>query len=216
MKNSNFYLAIASTIFIACSGSTNPTPPEEQNHSAKDSIKMSDTTRREAGQQLNTNDFATKAAIGGMMEVESSANMIKSTENPDIQTLATIMVKDHSTANQELAGIAKKEKLNLPLALPQEKVNMMKQMDALHEEEKNRFYADLMVKEHEEAVALFTYASQNEGNIALKNFASQKLPTLKHHLMEAKNVQKIMHSIANDKGDKPLRISKDRSQIGGH
>jgi putative membrane protein len=211
MKSIKLYVALASAILMACGRPSNPTPPDEQNQSAKDSIKASDTTKRDAAQTI-TNSFATKAAIGGMMEVESSANMIKSTENPDVQTLATIMVKDHSMANQELTAIAKKEKLNIPVALPPDKVNIMKQM----EEEKNRFYANLMVKEHEEAVALFTTASQSETNAALKAFAGKKLPTLKHHLMEAKNVQKIMNNIKGDKGDMPLKTSKDRSHTPGH
>jgi putative membrane protein len=102
------------------------------------------------------------------------------------------------------------------MALPQDKIDVMKRMDALKEDEKNRFYADLMVKEHEEAVTLFSNASLHESNLTLKNFANKKLPTLKHHLMEAKNVQKIIHSIANDKGDRPLKTSKDRTKMADH
>jgi putative membrane protein len=196
--------------FIACNRPSNPDPPEEQNHSAKDSIKLNDTANNAQQTATIDNTFATKAAIGGMTEVESSANMIKSTENPDVQTLATIMVRDHGTANKELSAIAGKQGIKIPTELPKEKVDLMKKMDTFKEDEKNLYYANLMVKEHLEAVALFTDASKSEANGALKNFAAQKLPILKHHLMEAQNVQKMLKSIQSDKGDKPLKISKDR------
>jgi putative membrane protein len=211
MKTKQITIAVlmAATL-LACRRPNNPTPPDEQNHSTKDSAQMFDTAHKNSiSKATGENIFATKAAIGSMMEVESSANMIESTENPDVQTLATIMVKDHSMASKELQAIAKKENLKIPLALPQEKVDIMKKMDALKEEEKNLFYADLMVKEHVEAIALFATASAQEGNAALKSFAAKKLPILKHHLMEAQNVQKILKRIQPDKGDFPLKQSKD-------
>jgi len=157
---------------------------------------------------MTVNDFATKAAIGGMMEVETSARMIKSTENPDIQTLATMMVKDHGAANKELMSIAKKVKLQLPTALPKEKTEVIAKMEPLKEDEKNQFYADLMVKEHNEAVALFEQASANETG-DLKAFAIKHLPILKLHRGHAISVQKMINSIKGDKGDRPLKISKD-------
>lgn len=216
MKTNSIALILIAASLVACNRPSNPDPPSGEYGSTKDSIRTSDTVKHAEGQALQENTFATKAAIGGMMEVESSANMIKSTENPDVQTLATVMVKDHSMANSELIAIAKKEKIQIPLTLPKEKVDIMKRMDQYKEEEKNRFYADLMVKEHQEAVNLFTTASQSEQNAALKQFAIKKLPVLKHHLMEAQNVQKIMHRIAPDKGDYPLKTSKDRSKTADH
>lgn len=157
------------------------------------------------------NDFATKAAIGGMMEVESSADMIKTTENPDVESLASIMVKDHGAANLELAAIAKKEGIRLPMGLTKEKIVTKNKMDAIKDEdEKNLFYVNLMVKEHQEAIALFSTASAKEGNTALKAFAKKKLPILKHHLMEVQHVQHTLQLIKNDKGDLPLKESKGR------
>lgn len=176
-----------------------------------DSAKQVDKAKdKKSPAQNTTNEFATKAAIGGMMEVESSAQLIKSTENPDVQTLATIMVKEHGMANAELATIAKKNGILLPKTLPQEKLEILKRMEPMKEDQKNLFYADLMVKEHHEAIALFEKASTAETG-DLKNFAAKHLPALKHHLSEALNVQKIMKSIQGDKGDLPLKTSKANS-----
>ncbi|MDQ7948745.1 MAG: DUF4142 domain-containing protein [Pedobacter sp.] len=211
MKTTHLTTAILiATALAACNRPSNPTPPEEQNYAAKDSITANDTAKNVNGQAGITNEFATKAAIGGMMEVESSADIIKSTENPDVQTLATIMVKDHGMANLELAAIAKKEGIALPIALPKEKADIKKKMDGNKDEyAKNVFYADLMVKEHQEAIDLFAQASAHETNAALKAFATKKLPILKHHLMETQHVLDILKSIKGDKGNLPLKQSKD-------
>jgi len=197
--------ALSCAFLFACTGKPSTSSQNDTSQIAKQPV---DTT-------LATNptmdQFAQKAAIGGMMEVESSAKMIKFTENPDIQTLATMMVKDHGAANSELKEIAKKEKLNLPQALPADKQEKLRELSTLKEEEANRYYADLMVKEHAQAVALFTSASQSETNPALKAFAVKHLPILKAHEAHAQTVNKMIQSIKNDKGDQPLKTSKDRN-----
>lgn len=198
------FCALSSALLFACNAKPDPASQNDTTQISKDKVDTTLLTNP------NVDNFAEKAAIGGMMEVESSAKMIKFTENPDIQTLATMMVRDHTAANNELKEIAKKEKLNLPQTLPADKVEKLNHMSTLKEEEANRYYADLMVKEHKDAVALFTTASQNESNPALKAFAIKHLPILKAHTAHAETVNKMIQSIKNDKGDVPLKISKDR------
>lgn len=206
MKTTNSLIcAVASTLLFACNGKQSTSSQNDTTQIAK---QLVDTTLTA---NPNFDDFAQKAAIGGMMEVESSAKMIKFTENPDIQTLATMMVKDHGAANAELKAIAKSEKLNLPQTLPADKLEKLKMLSDLQEEEANRYYADLMVKEHAEAVAVFESASQNESNPALKAFATKHLPILKAHEVHAQSVNKMIQSVKNDMGDQPIKTSKDRN-----
>ena len=200
------YLLILSFSLLSCNPKQSTSSQNDTSQIAKDPV---DTT---LVNNTQIDEFAQKAAIGGMMEVESSAKMIKRIENPDIQNLATMMVKDHGAANKELEALAKKQQLNLPQTLPAEKLEELKKLEGLEEEEVlNRTYAALMVREHEEAVALFTAASQSEPNGTLKAFAIKHLPTLKAHLLHAQSVNKMVQSIKNDKGDQPLKTSKDRN-----
>ncbi len=200
-----FLCAGISTVLFSC----NPKPtPSSQNDTTEIASEPVDTA---IANNQSVDNFAHDAAIGGMMEVESSANMIKLTENPDIQTLAAMMVKDHGAANAELKEIAKKENLNLPQALPSDKMEELTKLGNMKEDEANVHYAALMVKEHQQAVALFTSASQNESNPALKAFAAKHLPTLKAHASHAESVNKIMQSIKNDKGDQSIKTSKERN-----
>ncbi|MDQ8004939.1 MAG: DUF4142 domain-containing protein [Pedobacter sp.] len=189
---------------ISCKQNPNPSSQNNLNQIRKDKIDP-------ALEKGSTNDFATKAAIGTMMEIESSAIMIKRTENRDIQNLATIMVRDHLMAQRELKAIAKQNKISIPQRLPDDKKAILSRLDSLKNDERNHFYAQLMVKEHENAVSLFRAASTNEAQPALANFARKKLPTLEHHLMEAQHNYKIMRIIKGDKDGMPLKISRDEA-----
>lgn len=186
MKTTHYTFALlATSVFLACNPKQSPSSQNDTSQVATDKI--------DTGLVNNDiiSDFAEKAAIGGMMEVESSARMIKLTENPDIQTLATMMVKDHGAANKELEAIANKQQLNLPQSLPADKLSQLDNLVKIKEElARNRAYAQLMLKEHEEAVALFTNAIENEQDGALKAFALKHLPTLKAHLLHAQSVER--------------------------
>lgn len=191
-------------VFVSCKQNPNPSSQNNLNQIRKQKIDP-------ALEKGSTNDFATQAAIGTMMEIESSAIMIKRTENRDIQNLATIMVRDHLAAKRELQAIAKQNKISIPQRLPDDKKAILARLDSLKFDERNHFYAQLMVKEHEKAVNLFRAASTNEAQPALANFAKKKLPTLEHHLMEAKRNYKIMQIIKGDEGGEPLKISQDEA-----
>ncbi len=158
------------------------------------------------------NNFAANAAIGSMMEIESSALMIKRTENRDIQNLATVMVKDHLMAQKELKEIALKENLSLPQSLPPEKLLILSKLDSLKDDERNHYYAELMVMEHEDAVRLFRNAGKNDANASLADFARAKLPILEHHLMEANHVFKMMRNNRGDQTGISPRTTGDKSK----
>lgn len=52
-------------------------------------------------------EFTTKAAVGGMAEVEFANIALQKTTDTQIKDFAKMMVKDHGTANEELMSIAK-------------------------------------------------------------------------------------------------------------
>ncbi|RYF22203.1 MAG: DUF4142 domain-containing protein [Flavobacteriales bacterium] len=202
MRKILILIGCASVVIGACTQGPSPSSQNDTTQIAKTPID-STLSVNEA-----SNTFANLAAIGGMMEVETGALMIKYTENRDVQNLATIMIKDHGAANAELKAIAKVAKLGLPQVLPTEKLKTIDTLNKLMEDERNRFYANLMVKEHQKAVAIFSKAAADEQDTKLKGFAIKHLPKLKHHLLEAERVHDIMEKIKGDKGDYPLKTSQ--------
>lgn len=68
-------------------------------------------------------EFVTKAANGGMFEVESSRLALEKAKRGEVRTFAQMMVDDHSKANAELESVASKAGLNVP-----------KDMDSTHKQ----------------------------------------------------------------------------------
>ncbi len=58
----------------------------------------------------------------------------------------------------------------------------------------DKAFATLMVQSHEEQVNLFEQASNNVEDDDLKDFAREKLPTLKAHLEEARQLNTTVNA----------------------
>ncbi|MBZ9887254.1 DUF4142 domain-containing protein [Mesorhizobium sp. M7A.F.Ca.CA.001.09.2.1] len=125
-------------------------------------------------------DFVTKAAIGGMFEVQSSKVAQSKLQDPTLKDFAQKMISDHGAANAKLESIAGEQKLQVPADL-----------DAAHKSDVDKLqsaaapvdatYADMQKTAHADAVSMFESYARDGDNSALKSFASETLPTLKMH-----------------------------------
>lgn len=139
-----------------------------------------------------TNEFVTKAASGGMMEVELGNLANEKAKSQQVKDFGAMMVNDHSAANAELKNIAASNNIPVPAEmLPEHKqsVDMLKNKsgDAFDKE-----YTNMMVKDHKEDVDAFKKASQNLKNDAVKNFAARTVPVLEKHLNAIQSIDKKM------------------------
>ncbi len=125
-------------------------------------------------------DFVTKAAIGGMFEVQSSKVAQGKLQDQGLKEFAQKMISEHGAANAKLESIAGEQKLQVPAEL-----------DAPHRSDVDKLqsakapmdapYANMQKAAHADAVSLFEAYAKDGDNAALKSFASQTLPTLKMH-----------------------------------
>ncbi|PBB65958.1 hypothetical protein CK228_24825 [Mesorhizobium sp. WSM4312] len=125
-------------------------------------------------------DFVTKAAIGGMFEVQSSKVVQDKIQDQTLKDFAQKMISDHGAANAKLESIAGEQKLQVPADLDashKTDVDKLKSAPA----PVDRPYADLQKAAHADAVSLFETYAKDGDNPALKAFASETLPTLKMH-----------------------------------
>src|SRR5690606_20160259 len=148
---------------------------------------MTDTTMVSGTTQMNEQDrtFANDAAKGGMMEVMVGNLAAGKATNAKVKSLAEMMVRDHSKANDELKSWATGAAFTLPSA---EDDNQKKEHDDLQARsgaEFDRAYADMMVRHHTETIEKFKQQASGGSDSSLKAFAEKTLPTLEHHLMEA-------------------------------
>jgi len=118
------------------------------------------------------------------MEVEWGKLAAQNGQSADVKNFGNRMITDHSKANNELMNLAKEEGVSLPAAKPPGKWKSDKD------------YINMMVKDHEKAVQLFT-TEANEGRDAdIKAFASKTLPTLQEHLQMARQLTQQQGSMS--------------------
>jgi putative membrane protein len=134
------------------------------------------------------NLFYRNLAEGGMAEVDLAQLAQQKSTNPKVKDFAQMMVADHSAANEKLKALAASKQVAVPRTL-----------DASHEAEKTRLgglsgdsfdkaYAQSQVKAHEKTVGLLEKEISSGQDADAKAFAQSVLPTIRHHLEEARTL----------------------------
>jgi len=156
-------------------------------HAAKEPAKKTDqptsSTSPAPAAALSAKDksFMKDAAKGGMMEVDMGKMAQEKGKSPEVKKIGSRMVADHSKANAELMGIAKKKGVDLS----KEKAKMEKMDDANFDKQ----YIDMMVKDHEKDLAAFQAEAKDGSDAEVKAFASKTSEVIKKHLALVKAAQ---------------------------
>jgi putative membrane protein len=136
-------------------------------------------------------DFVMKAASGGMMEVELGNMAQQNASSQRVKDFGSMMVRDHSKANDELMSFASRRNLMLNR---DSLMNLHKSnIDALKNKTGASFdkaYMKMMVDDHKEDVEEFKKASQMCKDQECLSFASKTLPVLQTHLDSAQAINK--------------------------
>jgi putative membrane protein len=136
--------------------------------------------------------FMKNAAAAGMAEVEVGRMAADKATSADLKSFAQMLVDDHSKANDELKGLAGQKSVTLPAepkpAQKAERDRLGKMSGAAFD----RAYADAMVRDHRQAVALFDRESRYGKDADAKAWAAKTLPTLKAHLTKAQELAASM------------------------
>jgi putative membrane protein len=172
MKNSGWlYLLFAGAIMIQSCG---------DNQKAKN---YNDKTLVD-GEGLH---FIKQANDAGLTEIKAARVAENNSQNPRVISFAKMMVADHMQVGDELARLASNKLVDdpdTPSIAHQAAIDSLSKLSA---GEFDHAYMQMMVKDHEQAVDLFTETTGNK-NVAVRNFARKILPTLKMHLDSAKAI----------------------------
>lgn len=128
--------------------------------------------------------FANKALKGGMMEVSAGRLATTKAQRADVRTFGAQMVTDHSKANVKLMTLIKSK--GIPYDVPPKLDDAV--LNNASGTNFDRHYVQMMVKDHEEDVALFEKATTNVPDKDIRMFAAQTLPVLKSHLQKIKAI----------------------------
>gem|GEM_PF-772716 len=152
-------------------------------------------------------EFAVEAANGGMMEVQLGGMAQEKAQSQRVKDFGNMMVRDHSTANDELKNLAVSKNIALPDSVGADKREHIEELGRKSGREFDEAYIDMMVKDHEEDVNAFEKASNNLSDPELKAFASRTLPILRMHLDSAKAIQAAQRKMMNN-SDRPGAVGK--------
>lgn len=128
--------------------------------------------------------FIESAVTGSLKEVTISQDVLAVLQDSNIRNFAEMIVRDHGAANIELAELAGRKGVIVPV--PDTKID-----DKWSPKTKSvdKDYIKLMVNDHEEAIELFEKAGKST-DPAIAAFAQATLPTLQRHLALAKHLKR--------------------------
>lgn len=136
--------------------------------------------------------FVTKAAEGGMAEVELGNLAKQKAQSDQVKQFADRMVTDHGKANDELKTLAQNKNITLPSDLDAKHKALKDRLSKLSGEQFDRAYMQAMLKDHRQDVTEFRRESQGAKDPDVKAFASKTLPTLEDHLKQARQDAKAV------------------------
>ena len=136
-------------------------------------------------------EFLTKAAIGGLYEVEAGKLAQGKASSDGLKLFGDMLVKDHRAANDELKDLAKIKGVALPTAIPAEEQSRLDEMVIAKNFDK-AFVDEVGLKDHQVDISLFEKASKDSDDTAIKAFALKTLPMLKAHREHAESLKKSL------------------------
>jgi putative membrane protein len=182
VKASSLALSLAMTLMVNAHAQTagTATPPDAKPATASSNANVPRADR----------SFITKAAQGGLAEVQLGQLAAQKATDPQVKQFAQRMVEDHSKANDKLKQVASSKNVTLPGDLPSDAKREEDKLNKLSGAQFDKEYMNHMLSDHKKDVNLFRSESKSAKDPDVKQFASETLPTLEQHLQMAQSIAK--------------------------
>ncbi|UOQ98687.1 DUF4142 domain-containing protein [Hymenobacter sp. 5317J-9] len=184
MKRSLITLCSAAVLLAtACNSHDSVKEAQETNEAKADNATPSTETGKLEEKKMDyDSEFLTKAASGGMLEVELGKQVAARAITPEAKQFAQQMVSDHTKSNAELMALAANKNITLPTTLGDDHAKVLKDVTEEKGVEMDQEYLKEMLKDHQEDVKEFTDASIRASDPDIKAFAAKNVPVLQMHL----------------------------------
>jgi putative membrane protein len=165
----------------------------------------SNSTKADNGGKLTVSEtsFVKKAAEANLAEIGLGKLAAERASSQDVKQFGQRMVDDHTKADDQLKQVASEEGVKLPDKLDKEDAATKARLEKLSGEQFDHAYMLDMVRDHTKDVSEFRTEAKTAKDPAVKNFASQTLPTLEDHLKQAKSIEphttRTMHKTTKSK-----------------
>lgn len=194
MKKLMYILAVSATTFAfqACNNENkDATETADSLNMSKDTTSNVMETGGIAVDQADA-EFATKAAAGGMAEVELGNLALTKTSHAKLKEFANMMVNDHSKVNEELKTIAKMKNITLPGMVDEDHQKKINELKTKTGADFDKAYTEAMVDGHKKTLDLMNAEAKDGKDPELKAFAAKTAPAVQTHLDLITTIQKSL------------------------
>ena len=133
--------------------------------------------------------FMTSLAQGGLAEVQAGKTATEKATDPAVKQFGQQMIQDHTKNNDELATLAQKSGITLPTTAGPQLATQQSKLDKAGGATFDSVYMKDQVQDHQKTVQLLEHEIHSGQDPAVRKFAQETLPVVKHHLDMAKELQ---------------------------
>lgn len=140
---------------------------------------------------LNAADekFVKQAGVSGTAEVKIATLGTQKAERADVKEFATMLVADHTKANEELAALAKSKRVEFSAVIDPKSAGVFEDLEKERGADFDKAFLSHLKSAHKSTVASFEEASKDATDAEVKAWAGKMLPTLKAHLDKVVELQ---------------------------
>jgi putative membrane protein len=135
-------------------------------------------------------NFMRDAYMAGTAEVELSRLALQRSPDREVRRFAQRMVDQHSRANRDLIELARREGVRLPTGMDRTHRQAYDRLRRMSGNAFDRVYLDVMMRDHDQAVALFRAQERHGRDRDVRAFAARYLPTIQEHRTMARDVRR--------------------------
>jgi len=182
---------------------------EACNNSGKDSVRNADSAnlaKIDSGAvELDKGEskFMVKAFNGGETEVKLGKLDQEKAKNQRVKDFASMMVDDHSSADNKLEALADRQNVKLPDSLSEDSKDDYQTLSGKKGMDFDETYMKMMLKGHKETVDMLKKELKEVNDQELKQWISKTLPTVEEHLDSAKSINKMYENMDKNRPPQP-------------
>ena len=134
-------------------------------------------------------EFIKDTYENGLAEVKFGEMAGAKGTTDDVKKFGTMITTDHGKANTELKTLADSKKVEVATDLTTVAKGKVTLLDKKAGADFDKAFAESMVDGHKKSIKAFEKAANDAKDADVKAFATKTLPTLKHHLTMAEELQ---------------------------
>ena len=136
--------------------------------------------------------FILVVSEGNMMEIKLGELAQNSALSNQVKKIGKIMIEDHHKTNRELTVIANAKQIVLAGTLNKKQLKKYNKIAKKKGADFDKAYIEDMIENHKKDISVFEKETKDGTDPEIKNWASNKLAMLKHHLYLANEANAVL------------------------